>query len=100
MGLLRASADAVLVGAGTVEAVPPNHVWVAEFICPAANTAYARYRNEVIRKPSPYPLTVIVSGSAVIEERCDHKVGLILLLSCVLAFWEWNVLGLCNPKTV
>ena len=51
-----------LVGAGTVEAVSPNHLWIAEFICPAASTAYARYRNEVIRKPSPYPLTVIVSG--------------------------------------
>ena len=51
MGLLRASADAVLVDGGTVEAVSPKHIWVAEFIYPAAKTAYARYRNERIRKP-------------------------------------------------
>jgi riboflavin biosynthesis pyrimidine reductase len=82
MGLLRASADAVLVGAGTVEAVPPNHVWVAEFICPAANTAYARYRNEVIRKPSPYPLTVIVSGSGRLDldRSVFHTSGVSVLI--------------------
>ena len=54
MGLLRASADAVLVGAGTVEAVPAKHVWIEEFIYPAAKAAYARYRNE-IRKRVPSP---------------------------------------------
>jgi riboflavin biosynthesis pyrimidine reductase len=61
MGLLRASADAVLVGAGTVRAVSPKHVWIAEFVYPAAKDAYARYRHEILRKPQ-HPLIVIVSG--------------------------------------
>jgi riboflavin biosynthesis pyrimidine reductase len=67
MGLLRASADAVLVGAGTVEAVSPKHVWVAEFIYPRAKAAYDHYRNEKIRKPYPHPLIVIVSGSGQVD---------------------------------
>lgn len=66
MGLLRASADAVLVGAGTVGAVSPKHVWVAEFIYPAAKAAYRRYRHKILRKPQ-YPLIVIVSGSGRLE---------------------------------
>jgi riboflavin biosynthesis pyrimidine reductase len=61
MGLLRASADAVLVGAGTVGAVSPKHVWIAEFVYPAAKDAYARYRHEIRPKPQ-HPLIVIVSG--------------------------------------
>ena len=34
MGLLRAAADAVIVGAGTLRAVP-HHVWTAAYVCPA-----------------------------------------------------------------
>lgn len=61
MGLLRASADAVLVGSSTVDATSPAHLWTAEFIYPAATDAYTRYRQEVLKKP-PYPLIAIVSG--------------------------------------
>ncbi|HXE12587.1 MAG TPA: dihydrofolate reductase family protein [Bryobacteraceae bacterium] len=61
MGLLRASADAVIVGASTVGAVSPAHLWIAEYVYPAAADAYARYRREILRKPA-HPLIVIVSG--------------------------------------
>ena len=33
MGLLRALADAVVVGAGTLRSVP-EHLWTADFACP------------------------------------------------------------------
>jgi riboflavin biosynthesis pyrimidine reductase len=62
MGLLRASADAVLVGSGTVEAVSHNHVWVAEYIFPQAADRYREYRQTVLGKPR-YPLNVIISGT-------------------------------------
>lgn len=62
MGLLRASADAVLVGAGTVHAVAPSHLWIAEFVYPAARDGYARYRHEILHKLQ-HPLIAIVSGS-------------------------------------
>jgi riboflavin biosynthesis pyrimidine reductase len=81
MGLLRASADAVLVGAGTVEAVPAKHVWIGDFIYPAAKTAYARYRNE-IRKRRPHPLIVIVSGSGRVDldRSVFHTSGVSVLI--------------------
>src|SRR5229473_2055769 len=44
MGLLRASADAVIVGAATLHEVVRGHVWAAEFVNRAASESYARYR--------------------------------------------------------
>ena len=62
MGLLRASADAILVGAGTLLAAGPQGSWLPESVYPAAKDLYKRYRTEVLRKPE-YPLVVIVTGS-------------------------------------
>jgi riboflavin biosynthesis pyrimidine reductase len=62
MGLLRASADAVMVAAGTVEAVSRKHVWNAEFAYPSAKGLYSNYRKAGLVKPQ-HPLVVIVSGS-------------------------------------
>lgn len=61
MGLLRASADAVIVGAGTAHAVAPKHRFAAEYVYPAAKDAYAHYRKEILKKPRD-PLTVVVTG--------------------------------------
>ena len=66
MGLLRASADAVIVGAGTLREVAPEHLWIAEHVYPEARDLYARYRREVLIKPEP-PLNVIVSGSGDVD---------------------------------
>ena len=66
MGLLRASADAVIVGAGTLHEVSRSHLFAAECIHRAASELYARYRYEVLRKPR-YPVNVIVSGSGRID---------------------------------
>src|SRR5439155_1731210 len=59
MGLLRASADAVIVGAGTLHEVNPKHLLTAPSINPSSGDAYERYRQRVLRKP-PYPISVIV----------------------------------------
>jgi len=61
MGLLRASADAVLVGSGTVDAVGPEHLWTAEFIYPDASDLYKHYRKALLE--APRPLIVILSGT-------------------------------------
>ena len=61
MGLLRASADAVMVGAATLGEVSQSHLFVGESIYRAAADSYARYRREVLGKPR-HPLTVIVTG--------------------------------------
>jgi len=60
MGLLRAIADVVIVGAGTL-AVDRHHVWTAEGILPGLADEYRRLR-AALGKRGP-PLQAIVSGS-------------------------------------
>jgi riboflavin biosynthesis pyrimidine reductase len=66
MGLLRASADAIIVGAGTLRATDAGHLWLAEHVYPEARELYARYRVGSLDKPEP-PLNVIVSGSGAVD---------------------------------
>ena len=66
MGLLRASADAVIVGARTVHDVSPKSLWIPEYTYPDAKHLYAEYRLNVLHQ-SEYPLLVIVSGSGRLE---------------------------------
>jgi riboflavin biosynthesis pyrimidine reductase len=62
MGLLRASADAVVVGSGTLQASGPQGLWLPESVYPAAKDLYRHYRTEVLRKLE-YPLVVVVTGT-------------------------------------
>lgn len=66
MGLLRASVDAVMVGAGTLNDVSAKSLWTPEYVYPDAKGLYAEYRVDALHKPE-YPLLVIVSGSGQLE---------------------------------
>ena len=66
MGLLRASADAVMVGAGTLRDVSAKSLWTPEYAYPDAKHLYKEYRVNAQHKPE-YPLLVIVSGSGQLE---------------------------------
>jgi riboflavin biosynthesis pyrimidine reductase len=66
MGLLRASADAIVVGSGTLRDTATDHLWLAEHVYPEARELYTRYRRGVLRKSEP-PLTVIVAGSGAVD---------------------------------
>jgi riboflavin biosynthesis pyrimidine reductase len=66
MGLLRASVDAVMVGAGTVHDVGPQSLWIPEDTYPDVKHLYSEYRVNVLYKPQ-YPLLVLVSGSGKLE---------------------------------
>ena len=59
MGLLRAVADAVIVGAGTLRAAP-DHRWTAEYIYPPLAPEYQELRAN-LGKTEP-PLNVIVTA--------------------------------------
>jgi riboflavin biosynthesis pyrimidine reductase len=59
MGLLRAVADAVIVGAGTVRALS-SHVWTADHVYPSLANAYHEVRSTLGR--SGPPLNVIITG--------------------------------------
>jgi riboflavin biosynthesis pyrimidine reductase len=66
MGLLRASADGIIVGARTVHDLSPESLWIPEYTYPDAKLLYTEYRLNV-RHRSEYPLLVIVSGSGRLE---------------------------------
>jgi riboflavin biosynthesis pyrimidine reductase len=66
MGLLRAVADVVVVGAGTL-AADRQHVWTPEMICPALASDFAQLRKELGK--SGAPLNVVVSGSGSLDLR-------------------------------
>jgi len=64
MGLLRAVADAVAVGAGTLRSVP-GHLWTAEYVYPPLASEFQRLRSR-LDKPGP-PLNVIVTASGELD---------------------------------
>lgn len=59
MGLLRAFADSVIVGTGTLRAAP-HHRWTAQYIYPPQADAYQQLRTS-LSKEAP-PLNVIVTA--------------------------------------
>jgi riboflavin biosynthesis pyrimidine reductase len=64
MGLLRAIADAVVVGAGTARSVP-GHLWTPEYIFPALADEYAELRRRLGR--AELPLNVIVTARGEVD---------------------------------
>ncbi|WP_404952728.1 RibD family protein [Streptomyces sp. 147326] len=61
MGLLRACADAVLIGAGTLRATP-RHLWTPGHVCPQAAPDFAELRRSLGRAPQPQLVVVTASG--------------------------------------
>lgn len=66
MGLLRAIADVVIIGSGTLGA-DRRHVWTAEAIFPELADEYRRLSNALGKRG--VPLNVIVSGSGEVDLR-------------------------------
>ena len=60
MGLLRAMADVVLVGAGTVRSAP-THEWTARRVHPPSAARYANWRAR-IGVASPQPTTIVATA--------------------------------------
>lgn len=63
MGLLRATADAVLIGAGTFRK-GPGDLWQPQAIYPAAGAHFAGLRRQLGLRPQP-PLVVVTSSGAI-----------------------------------
>lgn len=66
MGLLRALADVVLVGAGTVRAAPDG-AWTPDSIHPASSAQYAALRERLGLRPNP--ITAVVTASGALDLR-------------------------------
>jgi riboflavin biosynthesis pyrimidine reductase len=65
MGLLRAMADIVLVGAGTVRAAP-THEWTARRVHPASAALYAQWRGGM-GIPTAQPTTIVATASGALD---------------------------------
>jgi riboflavin biosynthesis pyrimidine reductase len=63
MGLLRAAADAVLIGAGTFRKAAGD-LWHAEAVFPAAAAPFAELRRRLGLRPQP-PLVVVTASGAI-----------------------------------
>ena len=61
MGLLRACADAVLLGAGTLRATP-GHQWTPDHIYPPAASSFRDLRSRLGRKPLPRLVLFTATG--------------------------------------
>jgi riboflavin biosynthesis pyrimidine reductase len=66
MGLLRAAADTVIVGSGTL-AADPEHVWIPAAICPELKGDYARLEAAMGKRSAA--LNVIVSAMGSVDLR-------------------------------
>ncbi|MGI8610538.1 MAG: dihydrofolate reductase family protein [Candidatus Dormibacteria bacterium] len=64
MGLLRATADAVLVGAGTLRDTPRHH-WTADHIFPELTTEWTRLRQSL--GTTDQPRLVLVTSSGLVD---------------------------------
>lgn len=72
MGLLRATADAVLVGAGTVRASRTQD-WTPAHVYPPSAVALAGWREQLALVPAP--TTVIVTGSGELAPGQSGRLG-------------------------
>ncbi len=61
MGLLRACADAVLIGGGTLAATPGHH-WTAEHVAPQFAESFAALRRALERSESPRLVVMTAHG--------------------------------------
>lgn len=64
MGLLRAFADVVLLGAGTLRAAPDER-WTPRSVHPASDHAFADLRQQLGLLPNP--ITAVVTGSGALD---------------------------------
>ncbi len=78
MALLRARADAILMGDNTLR-IEPDHVWTAEYIFPDDADAFGALRRAEKRMPAPLQVFLSLEGdidvsAAAIFSRDDHVV--------------------------
>ncbi|GAC1480500.1 MAG: hypothetical protein PVSMB9_05250 [Candidatus Dormibacteria bacterium] len=78
MGLLRAFADAILVGAGTVRAEGGRALWTPQFIYPAAADGYRELREQLRRAQDPVLVIVSARGDLDPSDRALQQGALVL----------------------
>jgi riboflavin biosynthesis pyrimidine reductase len=85
MGLLRACADVVLIGAGTLRATP-GHLWTPAHVCPAAADGYAAFRRGQGRAGDPR-LAVVTARGDIPAGHPALRAGALILTTAAGARW-------------
>ena len=99
MGLLRAAADAVMIGAGTLRESSPGHLWTADYIYPSLATEYQNFR-AALDLPEP-PLNVVVTASGDIDlDRRLFRTGEVPSLLVTTAAGSRNLRDRGVPSSV
>jgi len=78
MGLLRAFADAVVVGAGTVRAEGGRALWTPDYIFPPGTKAFAVLRKALGRQETPRLVVITARGELDPSERALQVGALVL----------------------
>jgi riboflavin biosynthesis pyrimidine reductase len=98
MGLLRAAADAVIVGAGTLRA-SLQHIWTPAHIYPPYADVYKELRDR--RGKQPTPLNVIVTARGNIDLSLPvFQSGKVPVLILTTAEGEQRIRKMAIPKSV
>ena len=82
MGLLRACADAVVIGAGTLRATP-GHVWTPAHVFPDLAVEFAALRTALDRSPEPRLVIFTASGRLNREHPALKKGAIIMTTEAV-----------------
>src|SRR2546429_2980399 len=95
MGLLRACADAVLLGAGTLRATP-GHLWTPEHIYPDLAASFARLRAGLGRKAQPRLFVLTSRGDVDLSHPALAGGATIVTTSTVAATLRVSLPGSCD----
>ncbi len=87
MGLLRARADAVMTGDGTLK-IEPEHHWTAEFIYPGEEAAFTALRQAEKRTHPPKLVVVSYAGDVNAESFCFQQPDLHIILATTTHGYE------------
>ena len=78
MGVLRAFADAILVGAGTVRAEGKRALWTPEFIFPAGARDFRELRRS-LKRVGPPQLTIVTASGDLDPSQAALEEGALVL---------------------
>jgi riboflavin biosynthesis pyrimidine reductase len=99
MALLRACADAVLLGAGTLRA-SPGHLWTAGHVYPALADSFAGLRRSLGRAPEPRLVLLTSSGNVDVGHTALNQGATILTTAAGAKALKGRVPEACDVRSL